>query len=60
MSKAAPVPAETVQATASTETMTNEAQEVAPIVIEIGCTMGPITVTTLPPTVGEFVDPTSE
>ncbi len=57
---AAPVPAATLQATESTETTTNDAQEVTPTIIEMGCTIGPVTVITAPPAVGEFMVPARE
>ena len=40
--------------------MANEAHEVTPMAIEIGCKMGPVTVITAPPTAGEFVGPARE
>jgi hypothetical protein len=60
MFKPDPVPAATLQATASTETMTNDWQEVTPTANEMGCTMGPVTVMTVPPVAGEFAGPSIE
>ena len=59
-SRLAPVPEATVHATESTETMTKEAQGVAPIAMDMGCTRGPVTVITTPPAAGEFEGPARE
>jgi hypothetical protein len=40
--------------------MTNDWQEVRPTANEMGCTMGPVTVMTVPPVAGEFADPSIE
>jgi hypothetical protein len=37
--------------------MANDAQEVAPIAMKMGCKRGPTMVTTTPPTAGEFAGP---
>ena len=60
MSKPDPEPAATLHATASTDTTTNDWQEVKPTANAMGCTMGPVTVMTVPPVAGEFAGPSIE